>query len=264
MQVQTVVGRVEGLGSHIGARPQLADQLIPIDARWIGMPVVAYRVKCGMTHAHHLSGDLQIDRVVPVVPGPVPAAGLVPVPLAPVDMSALPVAEAPLPDVVITGDGDVARHVGALASALISAAGAIWTFIGFVPGGSANNGNALMFCLVWGLTSVIVALAQAALWRGAKRERLTTYTVRSSDALLLVDAPGKPARFHLQSLQTIEKRLSRMPADGHVTLHFGEKSCCEIPGRGGDRVLHAVRRIRPDVVVAEYQPAPDTGTGGGS
>jgi hypothetical protein len=71
MQVQTVVGRIEGLGGGgvVGAgQARLADTRFPVDARWIGMPVVAYRVKCGMTEPLYLSGDLEIARVVPAVP----------------------------------------------------------------------------------------------------------------------------------------------------------------------------------------------------
>jgi hypothetical protein len=254
--VRQVRGRIDAFGNSTTASPRLAGETIGVDARWVGMPVVVHRVKCGMTEPLYLSGDLEVDRITPVAPpterGPASSS-------TPAAARAAEITETPprQPDVVVMGDDFVAYHRAWLAIAVVSSTFAIWTFLALLH----SHSGVVVMAFLWAAISVPGVAVQLMKIAGAKLGRRTRFTVRSSDALLMIDAPHKSTRFDLRDLLAIDRRLANNPANRYVTLRFADKSCCQMPNACGETAIHAIRRIRPDVVVADFQPVAESSGG---
>jgi hypothetical protein len=254
LSIQKVHGRIDAVGTEGSASPAIAGELIPVPPRWTGTTVVAYRVKCGMTIAHYLSGDLVADRVLAVSDS---AAGMWAPPIVPA------VSPQWSPTVVLHGDDDVARSLAGFALAIVSTTLSVLTVISLARKGLYVGARPL--ALFWAVISAGAVLVQLGQLMVANRERRTTYTVQSvgdASPVLIVDRPRKQQRFALADLRSVEVRRSSARYLRGATFHFSGKLRCDISARCGDLVVGEIRRIRPDVAVTERHVSGDSGGGG--
>jgi hypothetical protein len=263
--VERVRGPIVGTSDAAFTGGQLAGRWIPVDGRWVGLPVVAHVVMCGMTRPLYLSGDLDVDRISPVTPVVPPIASPSPTLTKPTPTPFSTPTSTPTPtpaltisldrltgsvrsDAVFRGDDDVGRKAMWFVASVVSSVLSIWIFKALWR----SRSDMAVVVFIWAAISVLAVPFSFLEILGARLVKRTTYTVRAPDASLTIALPGQSRSVDLHTLQAIDKTLMHNPADGYVTMRFTDVPECQIHGRCGDSVVNAIRRIRPDVVVSSH------------